>query len=108
MSILSRSLSSRTPAFLRMRRSSVMSSFCSTIPRVGTYTVRLKPVPGRPGMRPVADRGQLRKGRRDSYDRERNRMTMVQDLAEFVVSRSIDDLSAAARDALKLRVLDAV
>ncbi len=35
-------------------------------------------------------------------------MTIVQDLAEFVVSRSIDDLSAEARDALKLRVLDAI
>lgn len=33
-------------------------------------------------------------------------MTMVQDLSEFVVSRTYDDLSKAAVDALKIRILD--
>src|SRR5437879_5576393 len=41
MSILSRSLSSRTPAFLRMRRSSVMSSFVSTMRRAREPPFRL-------------------------------------------------------------------
>ncbi len=35
-------------------------------------------------------------------------MTMVQDLAEFVVSRTTDDLSADALAALKIRILDAL
>ncbi len=35
-------------------------------------------------------------------------MTMVQELANFVVSRSFDDLSPPAVDALKIRVLDAL
>jgi 2-methylcitrate dehydratase len=35
-------------------------------------------------------------------------MTMVEQLARFVVARSWDDLSEAARDALKIRILDAL
>src|SRR6266705_945610 len=45
MSIRSMSLSSRTPAFLRIRRSSVMSSFVSAIVPSETHVVRLKPAP---------------------------------------------------------------
>src|SRR5256885_15545282 len=49
MSIRSKSLSSRTPAFLRMRRSSVMSSFVSAMVPVETHIVRLKPAPASSG-----------------------------------------------------------
>ncbi len=35
-------------------------------------------------------------------------MTVVQDLSEFVVSRTYDDLSPAAVDALKIRILDSL
>ena len=35
-------------------------------------------------------------------------MTIVERLARFVVSRSWDDLSEAAREELKIRVLDAL
>src|SRR5256886_6947695 len=49
MSIRSKSLSSRTPAFLRMRRSSVMSSFVSAMVPDETHIVRLKPAPASSG-----------------------------------------------------------
>src|SRR5690349_617733 len=35
-------------------------------------------------------------------------MTVAEELASFVVRASFDDLSQAARDALKLRILDAL
>lgn len=44
----------------------------------------------------------------DSLGAVVNHMTMVQELSEFVVSRSYDDLSGAAVDALKVRILDAL
>src|SRR2546426_5537431 len=49
MSIRSKSLSSRTPAFLRMRRSSVISSFVSAMVPNETHIVRLKPAPASSG-----------------------------------------------------------
>src|SRR5438309_11695352 len=49
MSIRSKSLSSRTPAFLRMRRSSVMSSFVSAMVPDETHIVLLKPPPASSG-----------------------------------------------------------
>jgi 2-methylcitrate dehydratase len=46
--------------------------------------------------------------RPDPMPRESIPMTVVERLARFVVARSWADLSASARDALKLRVLDAL
>src|SRR2546423_10969685 len=46
MSIRSRSFSSRTPAFFRIRRSSVMSSFVSAMVPCERDSDHLKPAPG--------------------------------------------------------------